>query len=198
MIRTRTWSHRAAANTVSARGLLEARASQVVRVLGYKIDIMPIYGAAFSDDADRFAMSALLQAAPMAPTVPPDPNVGEFDTLVRYPGNFGALLVGEEIFGPTNVSVLLGSANHSSGWIPCDFECPGVWVVMCNVSDGSAPVMIALFTLAYDWVARSSEQVAALYTTWGIDSVDATERHATLDINFNQSPGVLDLGAIVG
>lgn len=198
MIKTRPWSHRAAANTVSARGLLEARAGQAVHVKGYNIDTAPNYGAAFSDEADRYSMLALLQGAPMAPEVPPDMDVGEFDSLVRYAGNFGALMTSEEFVGPSNVALTLGASRFSTGWIPCDFVAPGVWIVMCNISDASAPVMISLFTLAFDWVSMSPIQMAALYTTWGIDAVDATERHATLDINFNQSPGTLDLGAIVG
>lgn len=198
MEQTRVWSHRAVTNTVTARVLLEARAGEVPLLKGYKMDLFVKAGSAFSNfDEDLFTF-AVLQANPLAPQVPIDMVDAVLDGFLKHRGTFGFVGLALESSGPTNVSSWVMKPQETTGWIPMDEEVPGVWLVMSVISDGATPIPVVAITLKFDWVKRSALEVASLYTQFGIDPVDATERSATLDIDFNRTPGTERPLAVIG
>jgi len=191
MKQRRTFAFRVDDADVLGRTILEARAGQVPFIHGYVIDMSFVTTTAFSTDADSLSGTVMLQGNPQAPTTPFNMNTDPYLALANFQGNIGVLSKYVELIRlPSSTTLLTHDFNYSSGYMPCDFAVPGVWVTGQHSTVGSvASRVVATISLLFDWVDRSPMQVAALYTSWGIDAVDAQEREATAagEIRFGQS-----------
>lgn len=190
----RTYALRVAAQDVKGRVLLEARAGQVPFIHGYTIDMAITDIAGAGSDDDTFSPSVMLQANPQAPTTPFAINTNPWLALVNHQGNIAAFgkhveFIVHNVGGSENQRGFI-DLSWSTGYVPVDLEVPGLWVVTqlgdVGATGGS---LVATITLHFDWVPRSSLQIAALYTTYGIDSVDMEQREATAagEIRFGQT-----------
>jgi len=191
----RVWAHTTLNGDVAGRVLLEARAGQVPFIYGYKLDVVPVTGTDFASGDDVNEGALYLQGNPKATQTPAIMGGSQFDALVKHRGNLGVLAFRWRVSG---APVLDLGGSQSSGWMPCEFEVPGLWLVVQNFNVNATPLLIGMVHVLFDWVNRTSEQIAALYTQWGIDAVDATERQVTGEIDFARTPGDGDMGAIIG
>jgi len=190
MRQTRTFAMPAAEADVTGRVFLEARAGEAPFIHGYKMDMHVLVSATFGADGDAINNLFLLQGAPKAPVVPVIVGDTVFDGMVKHRGNIGALAYVSTILLNTAVGHINHEANVSSGWVPCGFEVPGLWgVLMSGIEVTDTPVTKGIVTVSFEWVSKSAQQMAALYTMWGIDAVDATEREATGEIDFSRGVG---------
>lgn len=178
---------------VLGRVLLEARAGQVPFLSGYVIDLSFVTLDGFTGDNDSMSGTVMLQANPQAPTTPFNMNTDPWLALATYSGNIGVLSKYVELkrfAGGGEQDHESRNFNWSTGYIPCDFEVPGLWVTGQHSTVGAVGSrMVATIHLHFDWVNRTPIQIAALYTTYGIDPQDATEREATAagEIRFGQT-----------
>lgn len=182
-----------------ARYVLEARALQAPHILGYKMDLVARSTAGFNDKGDLLVLTASLLAAPRTTTAVPTPGDLLLDGLNKTRGLIGYLSYAKEIVGPTGASVVLDATQESSGWVPCDFMVPGLWIALSNSPVSNSATGMVTLTLLFDWVSLSAIALAALYTTYGIDSVDAAERQAgPFEVDFNRAMGEGALPPLVG
>lgn len=198
MKQMRVYTQRITATDVVGRVLLESRANQVVQLLGYSMTLNMALGSDFKDDADRTDNEMWLQAAPRAPVAPPNIGTESLDALNKHRGNIGYLSGYFALRGPTNAGVSFIHGSVATGWIPCDFEVPGLWMVASSSTFNTSAIGTAVYHLLFDWVNRTPLQVAALYTTYGMDAVDATEREISGEINFALQPGDGAIPPIIG
>lgn len=198
MKQLRTWSQRLLNEDVIGRVLLEARANQVPHIFGYRIDVALAPAANWNDTGERMEVVVMLQANPLAPIAPMNMATESMDTLIKHRGNIGVLLSSWEPRGGTTVADFLVDGQLTTGWMPCDFPVPGLWMVGSTSSFGHTTPATVLFHVLFDWVSMSPLQVAALYTTYGIDAVDATEREVSGEIDFSQQPGDGSRPGIIG
>jgi len=194
MRQVRTYALRVDAQDVKARSLLEARAGQVPFLHGYNIDMSFVTMDGLDTANDIISASVFLQANPQAPTTPFAINTDPWLALVNHQGNIAVM--GRQV---ENLSIIAGGGeaqfkmvdfNFSTGYTPLEFEVPGLWVVAQGGDVGAtASRAVITVTLHFDWVNRSAMEVAALYTTYGIDPVDFAEREATAagQIRFGQT-----------
>lgn len=197
MKQLKVWSQFFFSSDTVGRVLLEARAGQVVHIFGCKLDLHSPDSSDYQDKGDAVQVHSFLQAAPRAPLGSGGIafNTTTLDAYMRSRSILAYLGAAEALTGPTNIAVVNLKANYTTGWLPLDFEVPGLWMVGSQVNTATARAYTGIYTVLFDWVTRSPLQIAALYTSYGIDAVDATEREATGNINFNESPGS---GPLVG
>lgn len=190
MRQRRTYAYRVDEGDVMARSLLEARAFQVPFIHGYTIDMTFVSAGAFNTNGDQMSGTIEIQANPQSPTTAFNMNTDPWLALANFRGNIGLLSRYVELEGGTTQEALHMNFNWSTGYIPCGFEVPGLWTVGQHSTVGSlGSRMVAVIGLDFDWLTRSSLEIAALYTTYGIDAVDAQEREATAagEIRFGQT-----------
>lgn len=205
MKQLRTYAFRVDDADVLGRSVLEARAGEVPFIHGYTIDMSFVTLSLFGENGDQMSGTVMLQANPQAPTTPFNMNTDPWLALANYRGNIGVLskfVEIEKIGVPTSEAILQDhNYNWTTGYMPCDFEVPGLWVTGQHSTVGSvASRMVATIHVHFEWVTRTPIQVAALYTTYGIDPQDATEREATAagEIRFGQTlAGEHDKPAII-
>lgn len=199
MKQIKVWHQIGFTDDVVGRVLLEARAGQVPHIYGYHLAHINIGGSGFRDLGDMMEAHLTLLAAPRAPAVPIGLGTGDLDTYLNTRGVVGYLGTVFELIGPTNVSQSPIKMTDQGPWVPCDFEVPGLWLAMWDEGGSGVPPMEATITVLFDWVNRSPLQVAALYTSYGIDAVDATEREVTGQVDFNRVPGIGGVtGGVIG
>lgn len=188
MKQLRTWSQRLLNEDVIARVLLEARANQVPHIFGYRIDVALAPSSTWNNGGERLEIVAMLQANPLAPTVPLNMATEAMDAILKHRGNIGVLLSSWEPAGAADPARFV-HGQLTTGWMPCDFPVPGLWMVGSVSSFNHNTPATVLYHVLFDWVGMSPLQVAALYTTYGIDAVDATEREVSGEIDFSKTPG---------
>lgn len=193
MKQLKVFSFRVDDGDVMGRVLLEARAGQVPFIFGYVMDLSFVTMAAFDTSQDSLSGVVMLQANPQASTTPFNMNTDPHLALANFAGNIGVLAKYVELSKQTGGGEALRNTyafNFTTGYVPCGFEVPGLWVTGAHNTVGAvASRIVATIHLHFDWLTRTSQQIAALYTTYGIDSVDAQEREATAagEIRFGQS-----------
>ncbi len=204
MKQLRPYAFRVDEGDVLARTLLEARAGQVPFIHGYTVDMSFVTLGGYFDNQDELSGAVMLQANPQSPTTPFNMNTDPWLALVNHQGNIGGIAKQVSILrnsGGGEAFITAHNYNWSTGYMPCGFEVPGLWVVGQHSAIGSPDTrLVATVTLHFDWVNRTSIEIAALYTTYGIDSVDATEREATSagEIRFGQTvAGEHDLPTLI-
>lgn len=182
---------------VIGRTLLEARAGQVPHVHGYMLDLVIPPFSDFTSAADALETYGLLLAAPRVETAVAGFNDPLFHAVRKSKSTLA--LIAETYF---NVGTTGGTHafRTSTGWLPAGFDVPGLWVAGGNRPNATTVTSMVTYHVLFDWVSKSAEQVAALYTSYGIDSVDAEERQATplQDVNFNRGVSEGALPPLVG
>ncbi len=192
MRQLRTYSQRVVAEDVIGRNILEARASQAIMLHGYKIDLTMVEGTTWTSVGERIELAIFLQANPLAPLSPTNHGTEALDTLVKHRGNIGVHLPRWSLRGEAGAAEATRpflDCFSTTGWIPCEFLVPGLWMVGSSSAVGNVSASTALFHILFDWITMSPMQIAALYTTWGFDPVDATEKEASGEIDFSKAVG---------
>lgn len=193
----RTFSQRTQSGDVSGRNILEARANQVIRLEGYRIDHVLTPPSDYTAGADTMVPISFLQVRPQASLTILSPGTERLDAFAKHPGNVGSLMTSWRIQGST-ASFTQDKYKDSTGWMPCGFEVVGLWGVTYAGQNAATPVFTTVYTILFDWVSRSPLQVAALYTSYGFDPVDATEREVVGEIDFSMQMGDGEKNNLVG
>lgn len=199
MKQLRTWTQRVIANEVTARYILEARASQVILLHGFRITLHQGLQTDFAAAGDAIDLHGLIQARPRALVTEQGADTTALDAFLRDRATLGWVHARTAIRASVTEAVALVAGNPAPGWTPCDFEVPGLWMVAWSVSINNVTISTFQVELLFDWVTRTPMQVAALYTSYGFDPVDATEKPAVSDrIDFTQGMGTGPLPALIG
>ena len=180
------------------RYVVEARAQQAIRLFGYRMDLTTRPSADFDSLDDEVQLSTSLLAAPRGTSAVPQIGEPTLDAVNRTRALLGYLHGRVAILGPTNAGVTTLMPFWTTGWTPCDFLVPGIWITCGNIPVNSTPTGMLTLSLLLDWETVGAIALAALYTTYGIDSVDATERQAAGEVDFNRAIGEGALPPIVG
>ena len=191
MRQMKVWSQFLFNSDTVGRVLLEARAGQVPHIYGYRLELHAEDTADYEDSSDAVQVQLWLQAAPRAPLVSGGVAFST-TTLDAYMNNrsiIGYLGAAQGISGIANASGGHLPAGPMTPWMPCDFDVPGLWLVGSQVNTGNTRVFTSVIHVLFEWVDRSPTQVAALYTSYGIDAVDSQEKEAVGNINFNLTTG---------
>lgn len=189
MKQIKVWTQFGFRQDVVGRVLLEARAGQVIHLFGYRLGLANARDAAFASIGDNSEAQLSLHAAPRAPLNPPGLGTASRDSFYKSRSVLGLYTRAIAVDGASNVGTRTGLNAEEQDWTPCDFMIPGLWMVLVNNQSINVTGMDAQVTALFDWVGMSPQGIAALYTSYGIDSVDATEREAVGNIDFNVGPG---------
>lgn len=180
------------------RVVLEARAGQVPHIYGYRMDLVSRTNTGFADGGDQLTLVAALLAVPRWTSAVPIIGDSTLDGLSRMRGLIGLLAARKHLIGVTANGPTFDDWFVTTGWMPCDFPVPGVWVGLQNSPVDSTPTGMLVLHLLFDWVNSSPLATAALYTGFGIDAVDAVERQATGEVDFNRMISEGSLPPLVG
>ena len=189
MKQLKTWSQFGFRADVVGRVLLEARANQVPFLHGYRLGLANAKDAGFGDPGDNTEGHLFLLGAPRAPLSFTGLGTAGIDSFMNTRGIVGyyrraMASYGIQANGPTNIP-----NSGYQDWTPCGFPVPGLWMVLANEQSVGVAAMDAVVTVLFDWISSSPLETAALYTSYGIDAVDATEREISGEIDFNRAPG---------
>lgn len=180
------------------RYVLEARAQQAIKLLGYRMDLTFKGATDFNDSEDELTLSASLLAAPRGTTGVPIIGDALLDGLNRTRSLQGFLTGTWNMVGIANASGGVVDPMVTTGWTPCDFLVPGLWITCSNSPINTTSVGMLTLTILMDWETIGATALAALYTTYGIDSVDSTERQAVGEVDFNRAIGEGAIPPIIG
>lgn len=190
MKQIRVFTQRITAGDVIGRSILEARASQVLLLHGFRMELHMPLQSDFASDGDSIDLHALLMAYPRAPLVGQGGDTEALDAFVKRVGTLGWVHQRMAIRAPATEGVIISTGVPNPGWTPCEFEVPGLWMAGWNLANNNSGIGTVSITINFDWVSRTPIQVAALYTTWGFDAVDMTEREdPTGEIDFTKAVG---------
>lgn len=192
MKQMRVFSQRILSDDVIGRVLLETRANQSIMLHGYRMELMTPLGTAFETTGDRIDIAAVLQAAPQAPLAVQSLGTESLDAILKSRGTIGFVNAYYAARGFGGSGSFIDPGIKTTGWTPCDFEVPALFLVGWAGTVGSiVAASTVVVHLLFDWVTHSPLEIAALYTTYGMDAVDATEREssATGEIDFTKATG---------
>ena len=180
------------------RYVVEARAQQAVRLHGYKMDLIYRTSADYQDQGDDLQLTSSLLAAPRTTNAVPGIGDTTLDALNRTRALVGYLHARWEIGGNGATGQIHEAPFVTTGWMPCDFLVPGLWITCGNIPVANTAVGMLTLHILMDWETVGAISLAALYTTYGIDSVDSTERQAVGEVDFNRAIGEGALPPLVG
>lgn len=189
MKQIKVWTQFGFSQDVVGRVLLEARAGQAIHLFGYRLGLANARDVDFGEPGDNTEGHLSIHAAPRAPLSPLGLGVASRDSFMRSRSVLGYYLRAKAIGGPMAAGVHEQLNAEEQDWTPCDFLIPGLWMVLWNNQSTSVTGMDGTVTALFDWVSMSPLQIAALYTTYGMDAVDSTEREVVGNIDFNRGPG---------